>query len=93
MAARRQSAKLHVERNDVDFMKLGGQGKSRSDKPAANANFDGTLTHACPAVRPWYKSILILLIMSYPITIVIPMVISMCRVTAIISAERTLRFN
>lgn len=39
----------NVERDDVDFMKLGGQGKSRSDKPAANANFDGTLTHADPS--------------------------------------------
>lgn len=76
-------------RDDVDFMKLGGQGKSRSDKPATNANFNGTLTHACPAVWPWYESILILLIMSYPITIVIAIVISMYRRTAVISAERT----
>jgi len=58
---------------------------SRSDKPTVNANFDGTLTHVCPAVWSWYESILILLIMSYPITIVI----SMCRETAVISAERT----
>jgi len=42
--------KLHVGLDDVDFMKLGGQGKSRSDKPAANANFDSTLTYACPVV-------------------------------------------
>lgn len=34
-------------------MKLGEQGKSRSDKPAASANFDGTLTHAGPSTAIW----------------------------------------